>query len=270
MPTIKVEKINLEYYVEGEGPPLLMIRGFGADCSNWGDAFLRPLQATFSCVRFSNRGTGLSDKPSGSTSIRQMADDAVALLDALGIERAHVFGVSMGGMIAQEIAINHAQRVNGLVLGCTTPGGKNSVAAGPDVIALLMPQPGLSREDQLRRARPASVEPAFIEGHVDFLEEMMRLALVNPTPAETSAQHLAAVQQFDAFDRLPQITAPTLVIHGDGDRLLVPENGAIIAARIPGAELKTIAGVGHMFFWEKPAEAASVIVEFLSRVPQAA
>ena len=270
MPIIKAGDIDLEYYVEGAGPPLLLIRGFTADCSNWSDRFLQPLQERFTCIRFSNRGTGRSDKPAEATTIRQMADDAVALLDALDIERAHVFGVSMGGMIAQEIALNHAERVNGLVLGCTTPGGENAVAPSPDVMALITPEPGLSPVDQMRKARPALMSPEFIDGAEDFLEEMLRLSLVNPTPLATVVQQMTAVREFDASDRLPQVKTPTLVIHGDSDRLLPHDNGVLIAGQIAGAELKTVAGVGHMFFWEKPAESAEAIAGFLARVPQAA
>ena len=268
MPTIKAGDINIEYYVEGDGPPLLLIRGFTADCSNWGDQFLRPLQERFTCIRFSNRGTGLSDKPTDPTTIRQMAADAVALLDALGIERAHVFGVSMGGMIAQEIALNYANRVNGLVLGCTTPGGESAADPGPDVIALITPEPGLSPADQMRKAWPTLVSPEFIDSDTDFLETMLRLSLVNPTPMATVVQQIAAIREFDASDRLPQVKTPTLVIHGGSDRLLQHDNGVIIAGEIAGAEMKTIAGVGHMFFWEKPAESAGAISEFLARVPQ--
>jgi len=199
-----------------------------------------------------------------------MAADAVALLDALGIARAHIFGVSMGGMIAQEIVLNYADRVNGLILGCTTPGGENAVAADPDVIALIAPEPGLSARDQKRRARPAIVSPEFIDREEDFLEEMLHLSLVNPTPLATVVQQMAAIREFDTFDRLPQVKTRTLVIHGDCDRLLPHDNGVLIAGQIAGSEMKTIEGAGHVFFWEEPAESAAAISEFLARIPQAA
>ena len=267
MPVIKAGDINIEHYVEGDGPPLLMIRGFSSDCSNWSDAFLGPLRERFTTIRFSNRGTGLSDKPDAPTSIREMASDAVNLLTALSIEKAHVFGVSMGGMIAQEIALSHQGRVNGLVLGCTIPGGPQTVGAGPEIIRMLMPAPGLTREELVRKSWPAIMRPDFIESHRDFLEEMMRIGLQHPTPLETFARQSEAVTQFDAFDRLPSITAPTLVVHGDSDLLLHHENGALIASLIPGSEFCTIEGAAHMFFWEKPAESTQAIIEFLSRVP---
>jgi pimeloyl-ACP methyl ester carboxylesterase len=128
-----------------------------------------------------------------------------------------------------------------------------------------MPEPGMSREDQLRKARPALVSQKFIDNEYDFLEEMMRLALEHPTPDATFARQSAAVREFDAFDRLPLVQAPTLVIHGDEDRLLVHENGAMVAGLIPGSEFVTIEGAGHMFFWEQPEESARAIVEFLEQ-----
>jgi 3-oxoadipate enol-lactonase len=266
MPIIKAGDISIEHYAEGDGPPLLMIRGFSSDCSNWSEPFLSPLQQHFTTIRFSNRGTGLTDKPDGPISVKQMADDAAHLLEALDIDRAHVFGVSMGGMIAQELALNHPERVNGLVLGCTIPGGPQTVGAGPEIVRMLLPEEGLSREELARKAWPVLVVPSFIETHRDFLEEMMQLAFQHPTPVETFGKHSEAVNGFDAFDRLPQIQAATLVIHGDSDILLKQENGAMVAGLIPGSEFVTIEGVGHMFFWEKPEESSRTIIEFLSRV----
>jgi pimeloyl-ACP methyl ester carboxylesterase len=267
MPLARAGDVNLEYYIEGEGPPLLMIMGFGGQASSWGEPFLQELRPHFRIIRFSNRGTGLSDRPAGPTTIAQMADDAAALLEAVGIPRAHVFGVSMGGMIAQEFALRHAGRLGGLVLGCTTPGGPRAATASPETIALLVPAPGLSREEQIRRAWPAICSPAFIESSLNFLEAMLAASLTNPTPIATLGQQMAAVQGHDTYGRLPQIKAPTLVLHGDLDLLVPPENGRILAERIPGAVLRLIPGAAHMFFWEQPEASAREIVQFLSRTP---
>ena len=147
MPITRVGEINVEYYVEGRGPPLLMIMGYSLQASSWGEPFLERLRPHFSTIRFSNRGTGLSDNPEVATTIRMMADDSGALMDALGIPRAHVLGISMGGMIAQELALNHQQRVLGLVLGCTLPGGTHGVAATPETMSMVMPVAGLSSEE---------------------------------------------------------------------------------------------------------------------------
>ncbi len=266
MPQTRVGELNIEYYVEGSGPPLLMIRGFGASAAAWGEPFLDQLVPHFTCIRFSNRGTGQSSAGSGETTIRIMADDAVNLLTALGLDRAHVFGVSMGGLIAQEFALAYPERVIGLILGCTGPGGPNSATVASEALALLTPAPGSSREDQLRAALPVMVTPEFHADGRAFLEEMLSEALVHPTPLDTIIKQMAAIRRFDAYDRLGRITSPTLVVHGDKDVLVPPANGRLLHERISGSEMVTIVGAGHMFWWEKPEEAGRAIIEFLSRV----
>jgi len=274
MPMARVADANIEYYLEGSGPPLLLISGFTAQASGWNEPFARLLQPHFQIIRYSHRGTGTSDRLTHDISLRDLADDAAGLLSALDIDEAHVLGVSMGGMIAQELALNHPQRVEGLVLGCTTcAGGSHShrdggaVPAAPEVIALLTPQPRLSREEQVRRAWPAIATPEFIESHRDVLEERLQTSLINPTPIETSMRQMAAIQAFDSFDRLPQINAPTLVLHGERDVLVPVANAHVLKDRISGAELRVLPGAGHVFTWELPEESAAAVVEFLTKAP---
>lgn len=272
MPIARAGDINLEYYIEGRasGLPLLMVRGFSSSAAAWGDPFLQRLREAFSIIRFSNRGTGQSDLSPENTTIKMMAEDAANLLSALGIERAHVFGVSMGGMIAQEFALAYPDRVAGLVLGCTTPGGPNAATASAEILQMLAPPPGSTREEQIRASWPALVTPGFVQTDRPFLEAMLSQALVHPTPLETIVKQMAAVREFDAYDRIGRIKAPTLVMHGDKDVLIPPENGKLLQELIPGAEMALIPGVGHMFWWEKPEESARAIVQFLSRVPSQA
>ncbi len=270
MPSIKAGDINLEYFIEGSGPPLLMIMGFAGSASSWGEPFVRALGKHFTTIRFSNRGTGHSDKPSTPFTVRTMADDAANLLDALGIERPHVLGISMGGMIAQELVLNYPHKVNGLALGCTTTGPAHGVMATPETMSLLSPTPGMAPADMIRKAWSALCSTAFIQSGVGFLEGMLSESLSRPTPLETLGLQMGAIMQHDTFDRLPQITAPTLIIHGDLEVLVPPENGDILAKQIPSAELQKLHGVAHMFFWEQPEQSAKVIAEFLSRVPAAA
>lgn len=259
--------ITMEYYVEGGGPPLLLIMGFGGQASSWGEPFLAELRPHFTVIRFSNRGTGQSDRPDVQPTVRTMADDAARLLEAIGIERAHVMGISMGGMIAQELAINHPQGVAGLVLGCTSCGLGHAHHAKPEVVALLAPAPGLSREEQIRKAWPAMCAPAFLESGAAFLEEMLQSSLVYPTPIDTLMKQMVAVQGFDARERLSQITAAALVVHGDADELMPLAHGELLHRLLPGSELRVLPGAGHMFFWEQPRESAKVVVEFLYGVP---
>ncbi|MDP9180635.1 MAG: alpha/beta hydrolase [Chloroflexota bacterium] len=267
MSMTKAGDINLEYHLQGSGPPLLMIMGFAGSASIWGEPLLEALRPHFTCIRFSNRGTGLSDKPDGQFTVRTMAGDAANLLTALDIKRPHVFGISLGGMIAQELVLNFPQHVNGLVLGCTGPGFAKGVQATPDTRSKLMPAPGLSQDEIVRNFWTIVCSAAFIERGHGFLEGMLASSLATPTPLETLGRQWVAIQTFDSYDRLPQIRAKTLVIHGDVDLLVPPPNGRILAERIPGAELKIIPGVGHMFFWEEPEETAAMITKFLSRVP---
>lgn len=266
MPMAKVGDINIEYYVEGEGPPLLMIMGFTGQASSWSERFLAELRPHFQVIRFSNRGTGLTDKPQTEYSVRMMADDAAGLVAELGIEKAHVLGISMGGMIAQELVLNQRQAVQGLVLGCTTPGGSQGVQPSQEVFSLLAPTPGLSPEEQFRKAWPAIVTPEFVEREREFLEEMLRAELQNATPVDTMGRQMAAIMRFDAYDRLPQIQARTLIIHGDRDVLVPTKNAHMLHNRIPSSTLHILPDVGHGFFWEKPEESAGAIVEFLASV----
>lgn len=267
MPIAKVGQINVEYYLEGEGPPLLMIMGLGGQASSWGEPFLEQLRPHFQLIRFSNRGTGLTDKPDREYTIAMMAEDAAALLGVLGIPKAHVLGISMGGVIAQELVLNHPGLVRGLTLGCTTPGWSKGVQPSQDVVASIMPTPGLSPEEQVRKSWPLISTPGFMERGRDFLEEMLRKGLENPTPVYALMRQLEAIQGFDAYERLPQVRQPTLILHGDEDSLVAARNADILHERIKGSVLRILPGAGHVFFWEFPKESAQAIVEFLG--PQA-
>jgi 3-oxoadipate enol-lactonase len=272
MSMARVGDANIEYYREGSGPLLLLLSGFTAQASGWHNPFVQQLQRHFSTIRYSHRGTGTSDRLTGEIGLRDYADDAVGLLTALGVDKAHILGVSMGGMIAQELALNYPQRVIGLVLGCTTSAGGNSshqevARPAPEFLALLTPKPELTREEQLRRSWPAVTTPEFLESHPEVLEERLRRSLINPTPVETAMRQMAAAQAFDAYDRLPDIKAPTLVIHGDRDVLVPVENAYVLKERIPGAKLCILPGAGHLFTFEFPDESAAAVIEFLAKVP---
>ncbi len=266
MPSTKVGEINVEYYVEGNGPPLLMIMGLGGQASSWGEPFLEQLRQRFTTIRLSNRGTGLSDKPAEVT-IRAMADDAAGLLRELGIEKAHVLGISMGGMIAQEVALNYPQRVQGLVLGCTNCGPAHSAAVPAETLVKFAQISALTLEQRIEQFWLVTVTPEFVQRGRQFLDTMMAASLATPTPWETFGKQFAAIQAFDSYDRLPQLTAPTLIINGNRDVIVTVGNADILQQRINGSRVRIIEGVGHCFFWEKPEESAQAVVEFLAQVP---
>ena len=269
MPMTKVGDLNVEYYVEGSGPPLLMIMGMGGQALSWGEPFLEKLRAHFTIIRFSNRGTGATDKPGGEYTIPILADDAAALLAELKFAKAHVLGISLGGMIAQELVLNHPQLVQGLVLGCTTCGAAHGVPTPAQTVVRFGGISNLPLSERIKQFWNITITPEFIKTGAGFLDDIIAKHLAQPTPLETFGRQLAAAQPFDTYDRLPQIEAPTLVIHGDQDNLIPVGNAEVLASRITGAQKRIIKGAAHMFFWEKPEESAEAIVEFLAKVPVA-
>jgi 3-oxoadipate enol-lactonase len=241
--------LNMEYHIEGSGPPLLLIMGLGGQASSWGEPLLEGLQKHFSTIRFSNRGTGATDKPSGGYTVPQMAQDAAGLMEAIGLDQAHVFGISMGGMIAQELVLSHAQKVQGLVLGCTGCGPAHSVAVPAQTMAKFGQMMQLPVDVRVQKFWEIAVTPEFMEERADFLAHIMELGMATPTPMETFGQQFGAIQSFDSWDRLPGIRSPTLNIPGDGDILGPVENADVLHERIPGSRVRIVQGTGHCFFW---------------------
>jgi len=273
MPHVRANGINIYYESQGEGEPLLLIAGLGATHHLW-ELQVPSFARWFRVLTFDNRGAGDSDKPPQPYSIALFADDTAALMDALGIERAHVYGQSMGGIIAQEFALRHPQRLRCLVLGCTTFGGPNSVLPSPQAAALLSGMPNLGRrsadlaapaEQAVDRVLELFYSPRYRREHAEEARRRIQSYFPLRTPPDAYARQLVACLTFDAYDRLPQIAAPTLVINGAGDALIPPENSRIIAQRIPGAELVLFPEAGHLYFHEMPEEADAAVAGFLRR-----
>src|SRR5580693_1799948 len=244
---------------QGQGEPLLLIMGLGYPSAMW--YRIRPaLSARYRTIALDNRGAGRSDVPPGPYSIPQMASDAAAVLDAAGVESAHVFGVSMGGMIAQEFALQYPERVRSLILGCTTAGGPHAVQAEPAALQTLMRQ-GITPEEAKEAIIPFIYDPATPRERID--EDMAIRMKWYPTPQGYMGQ-LQGIIQWEAYSRIAQITEPTLIIHGETDRLIPPANALLIIERIPGAKLVSIPHAGHIFETDQPGAAHLAIVEFLS------
>ena len=267
MPQVKAGDISMEYYVEGQGPPLLMIMGFLGQASSWGEPFLERLRSHFTTIAFSNRGCGLSEIDAAPVTIRLMADDTARLLQALDIERAHVLGISMGGMIAQELVLNHAERVQGLVLGCTNCGPAHSIQSPPESMIKMTQTMNVPPEQRARVFWEMTVTPEFVDRESAFLDAILARMLEQPTPWAVFGRQFAAIQGHDTYDRLPQVKAPTLILHGDRDALVPVGNAGILQERIQGSRARIIPGAGHCFFWEKPGESGEAVVEFLASVP---
>jgi pimeloyl-ACP methyl ester carboxylesterase len=263
MTRIHTGAVTLDYELRGEGPPLLMINGFRRSRVVWLEPLLEALEPHFRLVLFDNRGTGHSDQPAGGYSIETFADDCAGLLAALGIGRAHVFGTSMGGMIAQRVATRHPGRVHGLALGCTDC-GKGSVRAEKRIWELLRmtPTASLDAREVAYRQEEAYVTGTFRATNRALLDRLFETVNENPTPPHAVQGHLAAIEAFDACGDLGQIRAPTLVITGAEDQLIPAENSRRLAAAIPGAQLNLLPEAAHFFWIEKPRETAQALIDF--------
>ena len=261
MTIIGVGDIELDYERSGAGPPLLLIMGMSGTSLHWGEPFLSLLRSDFDVIAYDHRGVGASTPLDGPVTIRQMADDAAGLLGALEIDSAHVLGISMGGMIAQELAIGHAERVRTLTLGCTYCGGEGSALASEIVMRkLAAAMASGDRERALRAGWEMNVSSAMAandQAYARFREIGMQRAVAVPVIIE----QLQACAAHDANARLAQLAMPTLVVHGTEDQLLPVQNGRLIASRIPAARLEIFDGVGHLFFWERPERSAELVRE---------
>jgi len=263
MPYTDAPGFRMYYEEHGSGFPLLMINGLGSDHLEWLHQ-LPAFEARFRVVVFDNRGTGMTDVPPGPYTTGQMADDAASLLRALGIPRAHVLGVSMGGMIAQEVALRHPDLVDGLVLGCTGPGGELSVRPSPEAMAAFALAKGEDPEAELRRMLPFLYTDACIRERPEEIERFVRRRLDHPTPPEGYLAQLSAAVTHDASSRLEKVRARTLVITGDADRLVNWENSLWLAGRIPGVKLVVLPGAPHRLFAETAAAFNREVLRFLS------
>ncbi|MGB2676329.1 MAG: alpha/beta fold hydrolase [Candidatus Acidiferrum sp.] len=248
---------------EGQGEPVLLIMGLGYTAHMW--YRLRPrFAARYRTLAFDNRGVGRSDVPPGPYSIELMASDAAAVLDAAGLKSVHLLGVSMGGMIAQEFALLYPQRVRSLILGCTTAGGPAAARAEPAAIEVLKAR-GMTPDQRAAATVPFIYDPATPRELID--EDLAVRQPWFPSPEGYAAQ-LQAIFSWEAYSRLSQITAPTLVIHGQSDRLVPPENAKLIADRIPGAKRLMIPHASHLFITDQPEAAHQAILDFLGAPPE--
>ncbi len=268
MPRLKVGDLDLHYDVHGSGEPLLMIMGLGASSAVWGPELIQKLAKSFRTITFDNRGTGQSDKPDAPYSIEMFADDAAGLLTGLSIPRAHIFGVSMGGMISQEFALRHPNRTATLTLGCTTAGGAHSVPPPPESLKVLTaPREGVAPEEIIRRGWPLAYTSGYIRAHKAELEAGIPRLLEHPTPPFAFKRQLEGTYTLKTWDRLPGIKAPTLVITGAEDVLIPARNSELLAERIPGAKLHLIPNAGHGFTTEAMDEFLDVFVPFVKSHP---
>jgi len=259
MPHAAVDGTSLYYERRGDGEPLLLIQGMSGTHLTWGEPFLAALGDDLEMVVYDHRGVGSSGDQGQPVTIAGLADDAAGVLDALGWERAHVLGISMGGMVAQELTLRHPERVGRLVLGCTYPGGPEGQLADPALIQQLAgAMLSGDRELALRTGYAANLSAGHVADDAHW-EPFHAMATALPVAVPVIMAQMQAVMGHDASARLRSIGAPTLVIHGTVDQMLPVANGEVIAGLIPNARLELLEGVGHMFWWEQPERSAALV-----------
>jgi pimeloyl-ACP methyl ester carboxylesterase len=256
--------VRLWFDVRGpaDAPPLVMIRGLARSARYW-LGLDELLAAHFRVIVLDNRGVGRSESPRPPYTTAAMADDVVAVMDRAGVARAHVLGISLGGMIAQEVALRHAARVDRLVLGCTTHGGRGAVRIPPRVVLGLLRGATVPFHEAIRMTAPFVISDAFAARNPDVLDRWRDLAAMEPSSLGALVGQLAAGALHDTSSRVGEIAAPTLVVTGDADRLVPSENSTRLARRIRGARLVVLRGAGHDFPTELPDETACLVADFL-------
>ena len=264
MPVINANGIDLYYEVHGKGEPLLLIMGLSLSSNSWFRT-VPALSEHFKVIVFDNRGTGRSGKPDSPYSIELMAEDARDVLDAAEVDSAHVYGISMGGMIAQRLALKYPKRISSLVLGCTTSGGINHVQPRGDV-SMLMLSRGTSNatpEEMAWATAPILYSQSFLEHHKVLVAEDIQKRIEIPILPFAYMRQLQACLTHDTYEEIDQIKAPTLVIHGDADRLVPYENGLTLARKIPNAEFLTVPGAGHIYVSEAIDLVNDKVIDFI-------
>lgn len=244
---------RIAYQVRGEGQPLALLAG-QSNNHHWWDPVRGDFEASYRTITLDWRGTGDSDKPDEVYSTRGFADDVVAVLDALSLSTAHVYGTSMGGRVAQWIAINHPDRVNGLVLGCTSPGAKH----------------GYERSQEIRRALADPERTGRVLLDLMYTPDWLAANRApypvlgdKSMPAYAKGRHRVASNKHDAWDGLTNIAAPTLILHGSDDVFSPAANAQLLADRIPQARAELIPGARHAYFHEFRSVAGPLVLDFL-------
>jgi pimeloyl-ACP methyl ester carboxylesterase len=247
----------------GAGRPwLVLIQGLGFDRAGW-EPVTDALRRDFRLVLIDNRGSGDSERTEGRFTVADMARDVVAVLDHAGIDRAHLLGISLGGMIAQEVAAGYPDRVNGLVLVATTPGWPTGYPMPRQGVATMAATNTLAPLEAARLHVENALAARTVRERPELVEQLLEHVLAHPTDRPAWAAQTGAGAGYIGHGHPSRITAPTLVLQGDADTVVDPRNATLLASRIPNAELVIFGGAGHLVFWEEPDAFAAEVAGFL-------
>jgi pimeloyl-ACP methyl ester carboxylesterase len=265
MPTAQINNIQIYYESHGAGEPLVLIPGFASSMWIWFRQ-IEELSKSFRVISFDPRGVSRSDKPQEAITIKTIADDIAALLDSIGIEKTHILGASFGGFVAQEFVLAYPQKVKSLILCCTSFGGAKHITPSLEVLAAFASTKGLNTEERVRENLLLAFNQKYVETHKEEIDRVCELRAANVVPEYVYTQQLQAAVLFDTSERISQIETPTLVLTGDNDSIVPPQNSHNLAALIPNAELKFIKGGSHLFFIEQAEEFNLVIKQFINQL----
>jgi pimeloyl-ACP methyl ester carboxylesterase len=261
---IQVGDIKVHYNLQGEGFPIVLIMGFTGSMHWWDPELINSLSEKYTVLTFDNRGAGRTVTPDeGDFSIEMLADDTAALMDGLGIERAHIFGFSMGGTIAQTMALRHSGKIGKLILGGTFCGGKETVMADPEVTKLLLDSSG-GINGLFSRTLKLMFPAEFLNANPDFAADFKTRYMTAPISSNNVRRQMIASMKFSAYHKLPEIKLPALIVTGSEDILIPPANSHILAERIPGAKLIKYPGAGHCFMSPAREEFLKDMIAFLN------
>jgi pimeloyl-ACP methyl ester carboxylesterase len=259
MPWAANDGVRIYWEETGGGEPLLLIMGLGYSHQMW-HRTTPAVSQRFRAIQFDNRGVGDSDVPPGPYPIAVMAADAAAVLDAADVRRADIYGVSMGGMIAQEFALQYPERVRRLILGCTACGGPKVVRADDEVNRVLMARGNMTIDEGIEAMVPYIYDSGTPRARIE--EDLAIRRRTYPSAAGYFGQ-LQGILSWESYSRLGGISAPTLVIHGECDRLVPPGNGRLVAEAIPEAKFVAIPNASHLYMTDQPETSEEIVMSFL-------
>lgn len=262
MPQITHDNVQFHYSVEGHGAPLVLIPGFSAGAWIWFQQ-TSMLSGVFQTITFDPPGIGASPYCERPANMRFIADDVAALLASLKIKQAHILGASFGGFVAQEFALTYPEMTRTLNLCCTSFGGPNHVPPSMEILGAVASSEGFNTEARIRRLLMPAFSPDFAFNHSDQVNALVDRRLASPVDERAYRWQLMAAVAFNTESRIAELRIPTLVISGDSDQIVPPQNSRNLAARIPDAQLILIEGGSHLFFLERPREFNAVIEKFL-------
>ena len=260
MPLADLGTRKIYYERRGSGEPLLLIQGMAGHSKIWGEPFLSALARDFDVIVMENRGIGESTDVPGDFTVVDLAEDVVELLDTLGVPDAHVVGISLGGMIAQELVLRHPERVRRLVIACSYCGGPEASLRSPGPLRMMTAMNTRDVEQAIRAGYVSNFSAEFAADEHNYAP-FKEVALSVAAPVDVIMRQAKAAFGHDTSERLGEITTPTLVLHGDEDDMLEYLNGVLIAKLIPGSTFHTFDHTGHMFWWEHPEDSAALIRE---------